>query len=381
MRRVLRWWVLIGLLLTWLLLGWLLLGGLVGDGFIYINFSSIPVAIWSGGGLLLLAALPLIVRPKRTADPAHLLKQISDAVQVYDKQQRVVWANEHGRSLFAALRVEDVAKCLANTQSTGRVTMQMLAAGEGQRVSVSAIPLADQRIVLLAKPLQGGQSDFYQSFIHRIVHDMRNPLAGIIAHASNLAFIPGIPEDASQSAETIEQEARRLARLVDSLLFDARLAHMPLSPTQVDLADLVEDALFAHDEGARQKDLSLELEAPGGSMSLRGEYDLLVRAFSNIIDNAIKYSTEGGHVWIKIAAEDTDYVVTVTDDGEGIPAQYLPDRIFQPLVRARRQGSGSGLGLSIVKKIIDMHYGEVAAERSTSGGTVITVRLPKETAL
>ncbi|PJF24117.1 MAG: hypothetical protein CUN53_19450, partial [Phototrophicales bacterium] len=174
---------------------------------------------------------------------------------------------------------------------------------------------------------------------------MRNPLAAIIGHAANLRQSVAVePENWRKSAVTIEDEAQRLARLVDSMLFDARLAYVPLALGMLDLADVLEEALYAHDERAQRDGKSLEMDAPPGSMPLEGDRDLLVRAFENLIDNGLKYSGADGRVSIRLEAQPSQYVIQFVDNGEGIPAEYLPDRIFEPLVRARSHGSGSGLG-------------------------------------
>lgn len=383
MKARMRWGVGIAGAALWLIGCVLLLTPDVGDSYIYVNISTMTLTIWLIVGLVLLAVLPAFVLTSGpTTEPQLMLQHLSDAVQIYDKRHRLVWSNERGRDFFSNIDTVELEKCIDTAASNEQVTMQMVDSTAGERVSISAVPLPDRRIVLVAKPGRKGQEDFYENFIHRIVHDMRNPLAGIVAHAANLAYVPAIPEDAAQSALTIEQEAQRLARLVDSLLFDARLAHIPLAPIQLELIDVVEDALFAHDATAHDRKVTIEVQSPSESLPLRGDHDLLVRAFSNIVDNAVKYGNEGGRVLIRITSSYEQYTVAFADDGEGIPEQYLPDRIFEPLTRARRRGSGSGLGLSIVKKIIQMHYGSVQAVRDGElGGTTITVNLPRKTRL
>ncbi|MEO0566068.1 MAG: HAMP domain-containing sensor histidine kinase, partial [Chloroflexota bacterium] len=217
----------------------------------------------------------------------------------------------------------------------------------------------------------------YDHFIRRIVHDMRNPLAGIIGHAANLRHLsPDDGEGLAKSAAVIENEAQRLARLVDSMLFDARLAYIPLTIETFDVMDIVEEAMFAHDETAAERDVSIEVQAPPEALPFSGDRDLLVRAVSNLIDNSIKYSGEGGQVLVRVGRKGTTYLIAIRDNGPGIPPDYLPDRIFEAFVRAGAGGNGSGLGLSIVRKIARMHGGDVQAKSALGEGTQMLITLP-----
>jgi signal transduction histidine kinase len=217
--------------------------------------------------------------------------------------------------------------------------------------------------------------------MRRIVHDMRNPLAAIIAHASNLQTAPDFERaSATRTAQTIETEAQRLTRLVDSILFDARLSHLPLVLQRLDMRDVLEEVYYQHDERAEREYKSLEFETPPQAMPLDGDRDLLVRAIGNLVDNALKYSGTGAVIRLVGELSPGHTVVKVIDDGEGIPPEFLPDRIFEALVRVKpRDGvSGSGLGLNIVKKIVQMHGGTIMADSRLGQGTTMTILLPRE---
>jgi signal transduction histidine kinase len=228
--------------------------------------------------------------------------------------------------------------------------------------------------------VQNDSATFYERFIRRTVHDMRNPLAAIIAHASNLQSTPDSDRTAFRStAETIEHEAQRLTRLVDSMLFDARLSYVPLALEVLDLRDVIEDVFLQHDERAFREEKLLELDMPSEAAPLEADRDLLVRAISNLVDNSLKYSRPDAMVRLTLETLDDRYLVQVSDTGDGIPPEYLPDRIFEALVRARPRegGGGSGLGLSIVKKIVEMHGGSIRADSVLGQGTTMTMQLPK----
>jgi signal transduction histidine kinase len=161
------------------------------------------------------------------------------------------------------------------------------------------------------------------------------------------------------------------------MLFDARLAYVPLQPQRLDLADVLEEALYGQEDRAARQAQTLQLHLPPENAPFDGDRDLLLRTFENLIDNGLKYSPAGSTITVQLAHDTGDYVVTVQDNGEGIPPEYLPDRIFEPLVRAKQTGSGSGLGLSIVRKIVEMHGGSINAHSKLGTGTTMTVRFPQ----
>jgi signal transduction histidine kinase len=111
------------------------------------------------------------------------------------------------------------------------------------------------------------------------------------------------------------------------------------------------------------------------SAPFEGDRDLLVRALSNLVDNSLKYGAT--HVQITLEANDQLYALKVIDNGEGIPPEFLPDRLFEPLVRVRAKGGGSGLGLSMVKKIVSLHNGTITAHSTLGKGSTFTLCLPK----
>ncbi len=353
-----------------------------------LRFSSAFSLAWllSGAGIGLLALRAAL--PRRSAGDEWVARfeglaaYLNEGVVVCSGRGRVRWHNDAARELLLEgdTLVSNAGELLKRAQSSGKVAIQTLPLREGLRFSVQALPLDRQNFAVICRPMQSasGQGAFYENFIRRIVHDMRNPLAAIIGHAANMRQSPTVePDGWRKSAGTIEDEAQRLARLVDSLLFDARLAYVPLELQRLDVADVLEEALYAHDEQAQNQGKSLQLETPPGAMPLEGDRDLLVRAFENLIDNSLKYSGEQGKLLVRLSDLPNMVVIQFSDNGEGIPPEYLPDRIFEPLVRARSHGSGSGLGLSIVRKIIEMHGGTISAQSKLGEGTTMTVRLPK----
>lgn len=313
----------------------------------------------------------------------NLLKDdVSEGLALYDEQHYLRWINAAAQSyLFDQPRIAaEIQRLASRTNATGRTNAQSFRLNETRRITVEAAPLSNRGVRIIARPIENvetGQNVFYERFIRRIVHDMRNPLAAIIAHASNLQNTPNKDAAAWEaSARTIEHEAQRLTRLVDSMLFDARLSYVPLALEQIDLGDVLEEVYFQHDERAIREEKTLEFNRPPDTVMVEADRDLLVRAFSNLVDNSLKYSQNGAFIALSLVAQRDERIITIADTGEGIPPEYLPHRIFEPLVRARSRDGGSGLGLAIVKKIFEMHHGSISVESERGVGTTMTVILP-----
>lgn len=355
-----------------------------GAPLLIVRFADYPVIVYLASGLLLIILLASAFA-RRAHDTAAQLQAaapyLADAVFICTPRGRIRWQNAAAHDLLNADRLPDpLIALIARAKKTRRVTTQTISLREGVRCAAQAVPLDGATMALICRALQSetSKTTFYENFIRRIVHDMRNPLAGIIGHAANLSAAPTIEADAwRKSAATIEGEAQRLARLVDSMLFDARLAYVPLEATSLDLIDVLEEAVYAHDERAQREGKAIALEAPPAPMRFHGDRDLLTRAFENLIDNSLKYSNGNGRLTVRAEIAPQAYTIAFKDNGSGIPPEYLPDRIFEPLVRARPQGSGSGLGLSIVRKIVEMHGGSVTAASRVGEGTTMLIRLPR----
>jgi signal transduction histidine kinase len=310
-------------------------------------------------------------------------EQLDAGIGLFDRHQQPMWLNMSGKFYMYHDNVlnADVQKLLQRAAESNRLAAQSFNVDEKLRVNVQAAPLSDGSISVVTRLLQGeiDQNAFYERFIRRIVHDMRNPLAAIIAHAGNLYATPPSETAAMQNAaRTIETEAQRLTRLVDSMLFDARLSYVPINAERFDVRDVIEEVMFQHDERAIREGKSIEVEMPPDPSPIEADRDLLLRAVSNLVDNSLKYSKASASVRIVLEKSGAVYKLAVIDTGDGIPPDYLPNKIFEPLVRARKDGvSGSGLGLAIVKKIIDLHTGSITAQSTLGEGTTVIITLKR----
>lgn len=217
-------------------------------------------------------------------------------------------------------------------------------------------------------------------FSGNAAHELKTPLATMKTSLQVLAMDASpSTEEYAEFADTVGNCVERMIRTVESLT--ALTNEDCTLPDTVDVFALLQTARTELSAQAHDKDVQTEL--CGESILLRANEPLLHRAFSNIIENAIKYHHTGGSVKITVS-EDADCAkITVRDDGSGIPAEDL-EHVFEAFYRADKSRSqnipGSGLGLAIVKVIIEKHGGTVAIT-SDSHGTTVTVRLPLQSAI
>jgi signal transduction histidine kinase/CheY-like chemotaxis protein len=215
-------------------------------------------------------------------------------------------------------------------------------------------------------------------FLAMLSHELRNPLAAI---RSSLAVLQGLDDrpQARKPQDVIDRQTRHLAHLLEDLLDTARIQEgkITLTPTRVDLGRQIGEALLSLSDSHRQR---VRVQSPREPVEVEGDPVRLDQVFSNLLHNALKYSPADSPVTVRLAAEDGDAVLTVEDEGVGIEAEMLP-RIFEPFTQveaslARSEG-GLGLGLPLVRNLVELHGGEVTVESPGPGlGSAFRVRLP-----
>jgi len=219
-----------------------------------------------------------------------------------------------------------------------------------------------------------------RDFVSNVSHELKTPLTSVQGFAQ--AIMDGTVqsgESLQQAGKVIYNEADRMHRLVVDLLELARLdsgtAKLDYSP--VDLAELLRAVIdrFTPQAKSAEVDLKMEkLEIP----QILGDNDRLAQVFNNLVENAIKFTSEGGAVKVDASASDKFIDVTVSDTGEGLSKEEA-DRIFERFYQAdksRRAGRGVGLGLPIARQIAQSHGGDITVESILAKGSRFKVRLP-----
>ncbi|MGD9145624.1 MAG: HAMP domain-containing sensor histidine kinase [Anaerolineae bacterium] len=216
-------------------------------------------------------------------------------------------------------------------------------------------------------------------FLQRIDHELKNPLTAIRAGLANVAN--GSTGTAQREAlASVEAQVLRLSQLTADLRKLAELETRPLDLVPVNVAELLHEALDLAQEqpGASERRLALVLpQAPWPVSDVPGDRDLLFLAAYNLLDNAIKFTRPGDTVEVRAAEDRTHVTVEVADTGPGIPREDLP-RVWEELYRGQgaRGVPGSGLGMALVRAIVERHGGQVTLRSRTGQGTVVTMRLP-----
>ncbi len=220
-----------------------------------------------------------------------------------------------------------------------------------------------------------------QEFIAAISHELRTPLTSIRGFIQ--AILDGIipPEEQEKYLRLAGAESERLTRLVGDLLELARLraGSIRLRRSPVDLLEVAGEAAAEFRLLAGRRKIAVEPHPGSGRVMVSGDRDRLRQILLNLISNAVKYTGEDGEIRIVISRQGGQVVLTVRDNGTGIPQEEL-QRIFEKFQRGSRAGDtsagGSGLGLAIVKELAELHGGRVSARSEPGRGTEISVELP-----
>ena len=219
-------------------------------------------------------------------------------------------------------------------------------------------------------------------FLRRLDHEMKNPLTGLRAALVNLQEAQS-KDERIRAAENAKRAQERLTSLLNDLRKLSDLDERQIERERVDVPDLLNDVVDAAKSNPLHGKRNINLfvtQVPSPFPCVIGDRDLLVLAMYNLVDNALKFTSEQEPVEVRALEDGKAIVVEVADSGGGIAAEDLP-KIFEELYRGSnaRGIEGSGLGLALVSRIVDLHGGqiEVRSRQENPRGTVFTVRLPE----
>jgi heavy metal sensor kinase len=225
-------------------------------------------------------------------------------------------------------------------------------------------------------------------FISDASHELRTPVSVIKSYCEVPLRRDRSVEEYKQRLATILHHTEKLSALINNLLALSRLEHRsrPLASERVDLNQVVGSTVTALAPLAKKKDIALRCQPAAEAVWARGDETALTEVFTNLVENALKYTGEGGRVAVRVESDKNEVVVTVEDTGVGIAPDALP-YVFTRFYRAdeSRTGkptngedahSGFGLGLSIVKELVDAHHGRITVSSDVGKGSAFIVRLP-----
>jgi len=251
-------------------------------------------------------------------------------------------------------------------------------------ISLGVLGLLAASVVLIIAAAQRQQRLARQQmeFVAAVSHELRTPLAVICSAGENLA--DGVVADGPQVKRygtLIESEGRRLHDMVERVLAFAGVSSgaAPRPHTDVDVTRVIEDAIGGLRAEASDRGVAIDVHTNGSLPAVRGDADALRSAVQNIVGNAVKYSRAGATVDVGTEMSGSTVQIRVVDRGLGIDADDLP-HVFKPFHRGRRaveaQIRGAGIGLTVVRHVIDAHHGEVRLDSRPGQGTTVIVELP-----
>jgi PAS domain S-box-containing protein len=349
------------------------------------------------------------------------LTSIGDGVMVTDAQGRVTllnpvaealtgWdADAIGRPVEAVFRIVNEATRAPVENPVGKVLREGAVVGLGNHtvligrdgrerpIDDSGAPIRDGRggvvgVVLVFRDITERRASEHQlhendrrkdEFLAMLAHELRNPLAPIRNAAHTLTLLGQPDERLRWVSGVIERQVGLLTRLVDDLLDVSRITSgkITLQRERVAVAAVLAQAVETARPAAESRHENLAVEVADDVGVVDGDPARLIQVVGNLLDNAIKYSEEGGQVRLTAGAEAQEVVIVVRDEGVGIDAELLP-HVFDLFIQAdrsleRRQG-GLGIGFTLVRRLVEMHGGRVEVASDGAGrGSEFTIRLPR----
>ncbi len=332
---------------------------------------------------------------KRQVELELVLSNMNEGIVMINKEAKVLTYNRATLALFSISSLsedasiyevyhsQDFMKAIDNVLSANKQNLKIN--HEGKILEVIMGPIVDQdgdvsgaTIIVFDVTQKELQEQLRHEFSANVSHELKTPLTTISGFGELMKNGLVDQKDVTDIATNIYEEAQRLINLIDDIIHLSSLDDGPVEHKKedVDLLALVH-TVFAHKRLSAQK-RDIKLEVRGDDIHYRGTYSILEELISNLVDNAIKYGKEHGHVLVELKRDENEVKIIVKDDGIGIPPESL-DRIFERFYRVDKSRSkelgGTGLGLSIVKHAALYHGGKVSVDSSDKGST-FTVILP-----
>ena len=341
-------------------------------------------------GRLSVVAVSPVQRAGRTVGAVVLVKPVTEVTRTLTRLFL----------LFVLSSLAGLALSLVVSFIIARKLTRPLAALEGAAAKVAAgcfdhrVPVeSDDELGRVARSfnrMARRLGEFHRERQHlyaSVSHELRTPVTSIRGFAQALKDNVGGSEDRQRHLDIILEETERLERLVSDLFQLARLeaGQVTFEWRTVDLAEVARDSVRKYQPRAQaaRVTMTFEEEEGGGPLEVRGDPDRLDQVLSNLVENALRFTPEGGRIVVRAfregGDEGGDNVVSVGDSGPGIPEKDL-ERVFDrfyTVERSRaRAKAGTGLGLAIARQIVEAHGGRIWAGRSPEGGALLSFALP-----
>jgi two-component system phosphate regulon sensor histidine kinase PhoR len=350
------------------------------------------------------------VDPVETAAVGAIVAGMPDPAVLLDRAGRVVHLNAAAAQLAPALRKNELAQFALRSPEIITALREAIATSEARRATyLDPVPV-DRWMELIITPVSvptlfGGTDrcmlmtfhdqtplrrveEMRADFVANASHELRTPLAALSGFIDTLQ---GPAKDDAKARERflgiMHTQAIRMARLIDDLLSLSRVelsAHVR-PDTLVDIVPILRQVVDGLEPLARERQVEIEIELPPSPLLIAGDREELLRVFENLIENALKYGASGGRVQVLLGSVSTgegapEIRVKVRDFGPGIAPEHLPrltERFYRVDVGDSRAQGGTGLGLSLVKHIVNRHRGRLLIESVPRNGATFTVCFPQ----
>lgn len=324
-----------------------------------------------------------------------IIANIQDGVIVLDENQATLFINRAIRDVFhlgeqdvVGRQLKDIIAnadlhALLSRSREGSLKYHEINFDDGRVFNAQYTPIpkigaaVTMQDISYLKELDRLKSDF----IHTVSHDLRSPLTAILGYTELVERTGPLNQNQQEFLQRLQGSVQHITSLVNDLLDLGRLeAGFDTRREFVQLEGVLKYTLDMFDAQIKKKNLNLATEITGNLQAIRVNPIRIRQMFDNLVGNAIKYTPEGGNIWIHMSMQDQQIVLKVEDTGPGI----LPEeqnRVFEKFYRASNTPEdveGSGLGLAIVKSIVDSHQGRVWVESTTGIGSTFVVLLPTQ---
>ena len=332
---------------------------------------------------------------------------MTDGVLVVNRDRQIVLRNAAARRLMPELAVArlPISLDVVGSAAVRALVDETLAAPAEPSIAIREIPLGNGTYMVNASAVRGGSGESHGSvtvlrditaltklaaaksmFISMVAHEVKSPLAAIESYL-NLVLSGAAGNDPERDRRMLERcmvRAATLRTMVSELisLVAVETGNFSLKRSPLDVGAVVAEAVDAYQDRAAEKKIELTLEQPDGSaagLQVLADREAIRSVLNNLVDNALKYTPAGGHVRVAVGHDGLCVRITVRDDGIGMkPADR--DHVFDEFYRAKNDYTanvpGTGLGLSLVKRLIDLHQGTIAVQSEVGQGSEFTVCLP-----
>jgi len=337
----------------------------------------------------------------------HIIESVYAGLMMVNKEGRIMQINASARTMFGLENSDILGKLyyeVIEHPKTKELIARSLDSNEEVQDEISlTIGSNDERIFQAQTAFVRGEDQqpigivaifnditeirsverMKTAFVSTVSHELRTPLTSIKGFISTLlADTEGYYDQETQREfyQIIDTECDRLTRLISDLLNVSRIEAgraLDLNPKPVQLAPLIEKVLSVQRSYTTKHDLKMELD--GDLPVIIADEDKVDQILTNLVNNAIKYSPKGGDVVVKGRADGDGVVISVSDQGMGIPKDHLPkvfDRFHRVDNRDTREVGGTGIGLYLVKHLVEAHGGQITVESEVGKGTTFTFTLP-----